>query len=140
MPYSEAKWDEEYNIGIEEIDRAHEEFFRILHRLQQLGKNPAKYEWVAKEGIKYLKQYALNHFAAEENFMRSIDYTGFDHHKYQHDVMRDKVLPKLEAHLRHDRYSLESIEKFLEIMRAWLGRHILKHDMALGWASEMANV
>lgn len=138
MFYQDMKWDEMYNIGVEEIDLAHQEFFRILGRLKDLSHNRSKHEWIANQGIKFLKQYAIRHFDSEELYMRSIGYIALPSHKYQHEVMKTRVIPRLEAQLRHDRFSPESIEKFLQIMRLWLGRHILGHDKAIGWASMLA--
>lgn len=128
-------WGEEHAIGVEAIDSAHQEFFRILRRLMMLSHNKSKHQWVAEEGIKYLKQYAIRHFQNEEEYMRSIGYVKLEQHREQHETMRTKILPKIESQLRHERFSEEALEKFLTIMRLWLTRHIMVHDKAIGWAT-----
>lgn len=126
------RWEEEYEVGVESIDRAHEEFFRIIRRLTLLSEEPEKHKWIAKEGIKFLKAYVLNHFSDEEAYMTSIHYGAMEQHFEQHRLLRTKILPRMESHLAHERFSEESINKFLQIMQLWFSRHILIHDKAIG--------
>lgn len=123
-------WLEEYGIGVPIIDNAHEEFFRIVHRLHEISRKNA--HWAAPEGIKFLKKYTLNHFQEEEAYMRSIGYRELPLHIAQHDLLRLKVLPKMERYLTHASPE-EGMEKFLHVLALWIRRHILVHDKAIGW-------
>lgn len=129
------EWKEEYGIGVEGIDSDHQELFCIVRRLFIANQQPNRTQWAAEEGIKYLRTYTIKHFDKEEKFMREIGYRDIKRHLTQHRIFRDRVVPHMEAHLRHSRFSKESMNKFLDIMRIWLDRHILLHDRALRWTS-----
>lgn len=129
----EFTWNEAYNIGVERIDNAHQEFFRIVRRLFMVTHSHKNNEWAAQEGIKFLKNYVLHHFSDEENYMRAIGYKFLDQHIAQHDVMRLKVVPKIEVQLASHNYSPEAMDKFMHILVLWITRHILVHDKAIAW-------
>lgn len=131
MTLDSIKWSEEYAVGVEVIDHAHEELFRISRRLMLLSDEPSKHKWIAEEGIKFLKSYVIKHFNEEETYMRGIRYPHFGHHVAQHTLLREKILPRMESKLRHEKFSQESIDQFLHILRLWLSRHILVHDVAI---------
>lgn len=135
MFVDEFEWREEYSIGVEVIDQAHKEFFRIVRRLLMVTKNKKSHQWAAQEGVKFLKNYVLNHFRDEENYMRAISYKYLNQHIAQHDIMRHKVALKIESHLENHQYSSEAMAKFLNILTLWISRHILVHDKAISWAN-----
>lgn len=125
-------WSKEYAIGIEEIDSAHKEFFRILSKLVLLSRIPEKRIWVASEGLRFLRQYAVLHFATEERYMEEIEYPGLDRHRQRHQAFKARILPRIEGRLRKEGYSEKALEQFLKIMRCWLMRHIMGCDKAIG--------
>lgn len=127
----DIKWSKEYEVGVDVIDNAHQELFRIARRLLLLGQDPTKHRWVAEEGLKFLKSYVVRHFTEEEAYMKSIKYPYFDGHHEQHVTLREKVLPRLESRLRHEKFSQEAVDNFLHIIQLWLSRHILVHDVAI---------
>lgn len=133
MIHEDIIWHEDYAIGVEEIDAAHKEFFRIVRRLLMVSKNRKSHEWAAQEGVKFLKNYVLTHFAEEEDYMRSIGYKYLDQHIAQHDVLRHRVAPRIEGHLHQHGYSEEALQKFFNILTLWISRHILVHDKAISW-------
>ena len=130
MP-KEAEWDKRFNIGVDSIDKAHRKLFSIVHRLLTLSKDKTNGQWACAEGIKYFKNYAIQHFADEEAYMRSIGYSGYEIHKRLHDDMRDKTLPALEKDLTESEYSEESIHHFIGICVGWLTAHIIIEDRAI---------
>lgn len=125
------KWSSDYEIGVDEIDNAHQEIFRIVWRLSLLSHDSSKHKWVAEEGIKFLKSYTVKHFTQEESYMRQIKYPHIAGHIHQHALLRDKILPNMESKLRHEKFSEDAIDQFLHIMRLWLCRHIAVHDVAI---------
>lgn len=127
----EAEWDKRFNIGVDSIDKAHRKLFSIVHRLITLSKDKTNGQWACAEGIKYFKNYAIQHFADEEAYMRSIGYSGYEMHKRLHDDMRDKTLPALEKDLTESDYSEESIHHFIGICVGWLTAHIIIEDRAI---------
>lgn len=130
-PMTEIKWNDRFNLGVPEIDKAHQKLFSIVNKLIAFTENPAKQQHACKEGIKYFKNYAINHFAEEEAYMESIAYAGLPMHKSLHDNLRDKTLPALELELEDQNYSIESVQHFIGICVGWLTGHIMVEDCAI---------
>lgn len=133
MHLEAMEWKDEYGIGVPIIDNAHQEFFRIARRifLANSGRTPNR--WAVMEGIKFLKAYVGRHFQEEEEYMSSINYKDLALHRAQHELLRSRVVPRIESYLQNNAQSPEAINKFLDILVLWIKRHILVHDKAIGW-------
>ncbi len=127
----ETEWNKQFNIGVDSIDNAHRKLFSIVQKLIYLSRDENNGQWACAEGIKYFKNYTIEHFADEESYMQSIGYKGYEIHKRLHDDMRYKTLPALEKDLTESNYSQESIQHFLGICLGWLATHILIEDRAI---------
>lgn len=127
----EIKWNDRFNIGIESIDTAHRKLFSIVGKLIALNEDESKQPHACREGIKYFKNYTVQHFEDEEAYMRSINYPDLAIHKSLHDSLRDKTLPALEAEMEKHNYSTESVGHFLGICVGWLTGHIMVEDRAI---------
>lgn len=127
----EIEWNERFNIGVEEVDKAHRRLFSVVRKLMELSEDEKRGQWVCEEAIKYFKSYTIKHFAQEEEYMRSIHYSGYEVHKRLHDVMRDKTIPALEKDLIESDYSKEAMQHFVGISLGWLTGHILIEDRAI---------
>lgn len=128
---TEIKWNDRFNLGVEEIDKAHQKLFSIVNKLIAFTENPDKQQHACREGIKYFKSYTMKHFAEEEAYMQSIAYAGLPMHKSLHDNLRDKTLPALEEELEAQNYSVESVQHFIGICVGWLTGHIMVEDRAI---------
>ena len=60
-----AVWDDQYNLGVEAIDKAHANLFRIVGKLMVLVKDEANSESACREGLKYLENYTMKNFFEE---------------------------------------------------------------------------
>lgn len=125
------EWNERFNIGVENVDKAHQRLFSIVRKLKALSEDEKRGPWACAEGIKFFKNYAVRHFAEEEEYMRSIGYREYETHKRLHDVMRDQTLPALEQDLVESDYSTDAIRHFLGISLGWLTGHIMIEDRAI---------
>ncbi|MDE7327830.1 MAG: hemerythrin domain-containing protein [Lachnospiraceae bacterium] len=125
------KWNDRFNLGVELIDKAHQQLFAIVNKLILLTEDAVKQQHACKEGIKFFKSYALKHFAQEEEYMRRIAYKKYDGHKRLHDEMKNHILPELEREMEEQNYSEESIQHFMGICIGWLNAHILVEDRAI---------
>ncbi len=128
---NEVNWNERFNIGVDVIDKAHQKLFSIVRRLIVLSQDERSSRWACAEGIKYFKYYTMKHFAEEEEYMRSIGYSGYEMHKRLHDNLRDMTLPALEKDFIASDYSQESIQHFLGICFGWLTGHIMVEDRTI---------
>lgn len=124
-------WKEEYNIGVDVIDKEHQRLFKIINKLFAFGKEEKKSQWACQEGIKYFKDHAMKHFAEEEKYMTSIGYAGLDVHRHLHEGFRRKTLPALEKELEQTNYSEDAVDHFLGVCAGWLIGHTLTEDRAI---------
>lgn len=132
--YDKIVWLDEYCIGVEIVDKAHKELFHIVNKLLELSRgetNSRKREIACAEGIKFFKNYVVVHFQQEEEYMRSIKYSGYLAHKRRHDLMKNETVPALEKELIKEEYSREAVEHFTDICTGWLMTHIVIEDGAI---------
>lgn len=131
------EWNEAYAIGVERIDKAHQDLFTVINRVQKMSRQGGNLKWAVVESVKFFRIYAINHFSDEEAFMREIGYTGLANHKAVHDGMRDRILPRVYSELEYTQYAEDSVNRYLQICYKWLDRHILGHDRELiKWVDE----
>ncbi|MCI8530396.1 MAG: response regulator [Lachnospiraceae bacterium] len=121
-------WKKQYNIGVDTIDNEHKRLFRILNKLYHFGRQDEKSRWVCQEAVKYFKEHTLQHFANEEAYMASINYTGLETHKRIHKNFRERTLPALEQELEQTNYSEQAINHFFGVCAGWLVGHTLVED------------
>ena len=127
----EYEWREEFNIGVESIDREHRQLFSIINKLIVMEQEEKDIEWTCKEGIKFFKNHAQTHFGNEEAYMEEIGYEGLSRHKLLHQNFRKNILPTLEQELKSSNYSKQSLEHFLGVCAGWLIGHTLTEDVAI---------
>lgn len=121
-------WSDEYNVGVAIIDKEHKKLFGILNKLFDFGRREEKSRFACQEAIKYFKDHAIQHFADEEAYMASINYTGLETHRRIHEDFREKMLPALESELELTGFSETSIHHFLGVCAGWLIGHTLIED------------
>lgn len=124
-------WREEFNIGVDIIDKEHRKLFKIINKLFAFKGEEKGSQWACQESIKFFKGHALKHFAEEEAYMESINYEGLERHRLIHNGFRDNTLPALEQELEQTEYSVEAVEHFLGVCAGWLIGHTLTEDLAI---------
>lgn len=125
------EWREEYNIGVEVVDKAHKQLFSIVGKMLRLLENSKNDEYACREGMQFFKSYALKHFAEEEAFMKSINYAGLERHRAIHENLRMETLPELEKELEQTRYSHQTVRKVLGVCLGWLTTHVTNEDQSI---------
>ena len=125
------EWHEEYNIGVDTIDREHERLFKIINKLYRFREEQKDSQWTCQEGVKFFKGHTMKHFADEEEYMASIGYEGLERHRRIHNNFRENTLPALELELKRCDYSPDSVEHFLGVCTGWLIGHTLTEDQAI---------
>ncbi|SFM11451.1 bacteriohemerythrin [Pelosinus propionicus] len=123
-----VKWEDKYSLGVESIDAQHQELFHIANRIYELLKNEMildKFDHIM-EIIDELKNYTVDHFKDEEEYMKSIGYKKFLSHKVAHTDFLDKMesidVNKIDN--GHNEYLLG----ILDFVCVWLVEHIMKED------------
>lgn len=128
---NQVVWKEEYNIGVGIIDQEHQKLFKILNGLLALKSEERSSLKACREGVAYLKEHAIKHFADEEAYMRSIRYEDLETHKRIHKGFREETLPALEQELLVTEYAPDAIDHFLGVCTGWLIGHTLTEDQAI---------
>lgn len=135
-----AVWDDQYNLGVEVIDKAHANLFRIVGKLIALAENGENSENACREGLKYLENYTMKHFFEEEAYMRSVHYKEYGRHKKIHDKFRNETLKALKWNLKTENYSSASVQRFVGTLLGWLTGHIMTEDQAIVGKVELKRV
>lgn len=125
-------WKDEFNIGVDIIDKEHQRLFKIINKLFTLNKDDkTNSQWACQEGIKFFKGHVMKHFADEEAYMASINYEELEHHRYIHNGFRENTLPALELELEQTDFSPDAVEHFLGVCVGWLVGHTLTEDLSI---------
>lgn len=133
---NKVEWRESYSIGVDVIDKEHQQLFKIINKLFAFQEEEKDGRWVCQEGIKFFKGHALKHFASEEQYMESVNYPEVEQHKKIHKSFREITLPALEEELENTQYAPDSVEHFLGVCMGWLIGHTLTEDMAISGKSD----
>lgn len=119
-------WSDDYSIGIESIDEQHKGFFEAAHRLYDRILN-CEGEKIAEESVEFLREYAKQHFQAEEAFMARHGYPRLEQHKKLHTEFLEE-LDRLLDELDVFGPSQHLADRALEISQEWLVQHITEED------------
>lgn len=82
------KWKDDFQVGIQEIDRHHEQL------VQALNANYDQFREGLQPDVTFLQElveYSTLHFQSEEKWMERISYPDLAAHKEEHDLFRDKM-------------------------------------------------
>lgn len=123
-----ARWTPELAVGVNAVDEQHKELFEAvnaLHDAMQAGKGREE----LGRALRFLRQYVMDHFKAEESIMVASAYPGYPKHRHAHEDLTAKVA-ELDAKFSRGAAML-SIE-VLHFLRDWLVQHIQGEDRALG--------
>lgn len=126
-----VEWDKNFELGIDYLDNEHRQLFSIINKLLRLSDDQEKSERACREGIKYLKNHTIEHFAHEEEYMLSNGYSDYEIHKRIHDNFRNNTLPALEEELNNMHYSDSAVRHFMGVVIGWLVSHTKTADMAI---------
>ncbi len=124
-------WKDEFDIGVDAIDKEHRRLFSIINRLFILRNEEQKNGKACEEGIRYFYEHAIRHFTDEENYMELIGYKNLKMHKRIHKDFRKRTLPILEGELKRSNYSSEAVDHFLAVCAGWLIGHTTTEDRAI---------
>lgn len=115
-------WQENYKIGIEEIDLQHHYFANLIKRLAiELDKDKDPY--YQKRLIRELSQYAVFHFLSEENLMMKYGYPDLANHQEFHRTLIEELTNSIQA---------DSPKELVQFLVNWFIQHTTGEDKAFG--------
>lgn len=118
-------WSDEYSVGHEEIDRQHQELFRIVNELYAATRIHQG-EKVLGGTIRSLLDYTRTHFAAEEDLMLARKCPDYAAHKAIHNALLAQVTDY------DQRYRMGEVAvrgDVLPFLLGWLMDHTMTMDL-----------
>lgn len=119
----ELVWDESYEIGIEEIDRQHSDFVKLLRRFN-IGDHAPHTLPLQLRILQEILKYAEYHFCSEENIMVFTKYPALAIQEREHTML----LRSLQRSI--DKYRLGRLkgEELSEFLYDWFINHTQTED------------
>jgi hemerythrin len=128
-----VEWDGSLAINIPVIDSQHQQLLEMINELSRAIENRQSAQ-ILDSLFTNLITYTQTHFAAEEEFMKIIDYKQIAVHKSMHAHFTQKVL----AHYREYKVGNKAVDKaVLDMLLNWLLTHIKTVDSKLRGQMEL---
>lgn len=132
-------WKESYCIGVNNIDQEHRELFQLVKDLLDTVEDEQNWilrsrEW--KTEIIFLKNRILLHFQDEEEYQKSIGYSGYEAHKKLHEGFL-KDLDDHETKMRESGFQRKMVKQFAGTIVSWLIYHVTEADQELADAKKI---
>ncbi len=126
-------WSSKYSVSVQSMDRQHTVLFGMLNELHEaMMKGQA--QKVTGELLGKLVKYTHEHFAAEEDLMKSTKYPALAEHGIKHRELIKQVEDFAARYARGE--SMMNVE-LLNFLRDWLTNHIQNEDQKYGpWLNE----
>lgn len=125
-------WKESYRVGVEFIDVQHKELFdntdKLLGIIESEDADSRTRE--CRDIVEFLKGYAASHFAEEEVYQLSINYSDVEAHKTLHRIFAATV-NSLEQKLIDTGFSVPVLKEISGFLTSWLIYHIAGIDQKL---------
>lgn len=120
-----------YHTGIEVIDMEHKKLFAIINDIYKMTEenySSEKYDDILSL-LDRLEEYTQNHFSHEEEIMEQYNFPELDFQRNAHisfiERLSDRDMGEETGNPK------EFLENLLDFLYAWLGNHIMKHDIKI---------
>ncbi|MCB9481589.1 MAG: bacteriohemerythrin [Desulfobacteraceae bacterium] len=120
------KWNNDFVLGIEEIDGQHKKLVSMVNRLDSARKLKKSRDDIAKI-LSDLADYTFYHFSREESLFEKYNYSDKENHKRIHKNLVSKVIDFKNSFESGNADLTSDLMAFLE---DWLRNHIMKTDRA----------
>lgn len=125
-------WKESYRTGIELVDTQHKELFDMIEKLLKIAEaedaEARRQECIS--AITFLKDYVIKHFAAEEEYQQSINYSDIEAHKTLHRIFVTTI-ENLTIRLFNSEFAVPVAREFGGILTTWFIYHVIGADQKL---------
>lgn len=121
------EWTEQLSLGIPEIDEQHQQLINIANLLLA-AVHAGKGERVIKKTVTDLREYTVQHFVKEEEYMAIIGYPRLQSHAETHQDLVRQVKDYQRQLWDQGRVDLNEMLAFI---KSWLIDHILYSDLEI---------
>jgi hemerythrin len=125
MPF--AVFSEVLRLDHAQIDGQHASLFEAVNQLHDAMRAGSSRQELGRI-LAFLRTYTIEHFQAEEAFMRDTGYPGLEGHRAEHDKLVQQV-EDLEQ--KHAAGSMTISLTVMTVLRTWLEHHISEEDRKL---------
>ncbi len=122
-------WSNSFSIGVEAIDKQHQELFKRTNQLLEACQQGRGKEAVSKT-LTFLEDYVNTHFSYEESLMQKYAYPEFTAHQNLHREFTQSLL-KLKQEAQNN-IGLSLVTQVNKFVVDWWINHITKVDKKLG--------
>jgi hemerythrin len=127
-------WREEYKIGVELVDKQHQELFKRLGDFIQTVRSDKekleKKEEVEKT-LSFMGEYVVTHFDAEEALQQKYNYPDFEQHHQIHEEFKAEVA-EFQKKYSENVYDEDFLLEFSGRLLTWLINHVASTDQDIG--------
>lgn len=124
------EWDNNLNIGINEIDEQHKKLFKCLDELLISMKDGKAKSEVIKT-LDFLEEYVYRHFEDEENIQKKYNYPKYNEQHNQHEEFKKELKKLREGFQKQGTSNLLALNVQKNIV-TWCKNHIMILDKELG--------
>jgi hemerythrin len=117
-------WNEGLSVEVKSMDDQHKKLIEMINDFYENIVNRTNRENISKLLVE-MKDYILEHFSAEENYMKKFEYDYYKEHKKEHDKFVEKVT---EVEKRYNKGELILSLDMTMFLIDWLKNHIQKSD------------
>ncbi len=113
-------WNQEYSVGVEELDKQHQRLISLINKLFALYTEKHFAQTDVEPIFKELMDYADEHFSTEEHYFSLYNYDKKDSHIAMHETYREKIDNlKKEYDAANSETTLYAINNFLNDWWIW---------------------
>lgn len=123
-------WEETLVLNVPLMDKQHMELVEQADKLFEALGDPAKSTQEINEMLKFLADYVVNHFNAEERLQRQYNYPDYEKHHEIHEAFKATVSDLIKS-IEAD--GLKTTKKLAinKMVMQWLKQHIGVEDRKL---------
>lgn len=121
-------WSDKLSVGVRKFDEEHKQLVRLVNQLHEAMK-AGQGKQVLSGILQNLISYTQNHFAAEEQLMKSQGYPDYAEHKKEHNSL---TLSVLDLQKQFQAGSVLLSQTVMDFLKDWLATHIQGMDKAYG--------
>jgi hemerythrin len=122
--YSPLEWQDEYSVGVAELDQQHQHMLSIINSLL-IGQKDAYDAVKMSETVSSLIHHAYVHFATEERYLMQSNFPDLKPHVLEHVGF---IMKTLELSLKVREGSIDTRLELLRYLKGWYASHVLGSD------------
>lgn len=127
-------WKDDYEIGVELVDKQHKELFKRLGDFIQTVRSDEEKEKKKEEvekTLNFMGEYVTTHFDAEEALQKRYDYPDFEEHHKIHEDFKSEIAEFQEEYKKNE-YDEDFVMEFSGRLLTWLINHVASTDQDIG--------